>query len=339
MINKFLETLYTKVFINIVVENLQTIVYVEVRSKNKTLSSLHKIFETTILNAKMHDFILSCFRESPYHYVAILDKSSKQGAVPTCKYEEMANYADMTSMEYKCYSDKWAFYTSEYGLEAIKHEYRSVGLDFVFSPFALLANFFEDKINSSFAMFILVESNYMSICIFERSKLLFAQHLDIRQKDEDEMLIDSSLEENIAFDIDGVDLDEMSISDDGTISFDDFTNIEELDEVEDIDEFSPIQDIQESTESQPAKEVDISSGAFNEDYHRFSLIQESLNTFYKDSKYESRFVETVYIADAVGLKGDLKNFLEEEMFLSVYVRKMDLAASLSDMAKGEANEI
>lgn len=338
MIDKFLETLYTKVFINIIVENLQTVIYVEVCSKKDVLQSTHKVFETTTINSKMYEFVRSFFKETPFCYISVLDKSSNQGAVPTCTPSEMESYCDINSSEYICYSDKWAFYTSEYDIEAIKHEYRSIGLDFIFSPFAIMANFFKEKIENSLSMFVLVEDNYLSFTIFDNSKLLYAEYLDMQHhKDDDDLLMDSSLDdEDTSFGIEGIDLEDMSgIESDDSSGFDDFTNIEDLDSGDDMDEFSEIQEIEERVES----DVDISSDGFNEDYQRFSLIQSALNTFYKDPKYESQFIETVYIADGVGTSSELKSYLEEEMFLNVYVRKIDLGAALCEMAKAEANEI
>ncbi|MBE0514871.1 hypothetical protein [Sulfurimonas sp.] len=336
MIGKFLETLYTKVFINIIVENLQTVVYVEVCSKKEVLQSTHKIFETTTINSKMYEFVRSFFKETPFCYISVLDKSSNQGAVPTCAPSEMEKYCDINASEYICYSDKWAFYTSEYDLEATKHEYRSIGLDFIFSPFAIMANFFKDKIDSSLSMFVLVEDNYLSFSIFDNSKLLYGKYLNMQHhKDDEDMLIDSLLEdEDVSLGIKGIDIEDMSLDDDST-DFDDFTNIEDLDSADDMDEFSEMHEVQEIVES----DVDISSEGFNEDYQRFSLIQSALNTFYKDPKYESQFIETIYIADGIGTSSELKSYLEEEMFLNVYVRKIDLGVAVCEMAKAEANEI
>lgn len=336
MIGKFLETLYTKVFINIIVENLQTVVYVEVCSKKDVLQSTHKVFETTTINSKMYEFVRSFFKETPFCYISVLDKSSNQGAVPTCAPSEMEKFYDINASEYICYSGEWAFYTSEYDLEAIKHEYRSVGLDFIFSPFAIMANFFKDKIENTPAMFVLVEDNYLSFSIFDNSKLLYGEYLNMQHhKDDEDMLIDSLLEdEDVSLGIKGIDIEDMSLDDDST-DFDDFTNIEDLDSADDMDEFSEMQEAQEIVEN----DVDISSEGFNEDYQRFSLIQSALNTFYKDSKYESQFIETIYIADGIGTSSELKSYLEEEMFLNVYIRKIDLGVAVCEMAKAEANEI
>ena len=261
MIGKLLETLYTKVFINIIVESSRTIVYVEVCSKDETLEGVHKSFDTTAVNSKMYEYIHAYFKESPFHYVSILDKSKQQGAIPTCSVSLMDQYYDIASSEYKCYSKDWAFYTSEYDIEVIKHEYRTIGLDFIFSPFAVLANFFKDKIDKTLAIFVLVEENYLSFCIFDNSKLLYAEHLDMKHKkeeDEDDMLIDSSLEED-DLDIDSINLEDISMEEDDSISFDDFSNIEDLDSTDMIDEFSETQDIEEEME----KEIDNSTDRFN----------------------------------------------------------------------------
>lgn len=332
MITKFLKSLYTKVFINIIVEKLQTAVYVEVCSKKEVLQSIRKNFDTMTVNHKMDEFIQAYIKESPFYYISVLDRSPLQGAIPTCVTSEMSKYCDINSSEYRCFSKEWAFYTSEYDLEAIKYEYRAIGVDFIFSPFVMMANFFRDKIDTTLSMFVLVEDNYLSFAVFDNSKLLYAEYLDMKHhKDDDDLLMEAPEEEDV---LEGINLEEVNLENDSMV-FDDFANIEELDESDVLDEFSEAHEVEQVVE----KKVDVSQDGFSEDYQRFSLIQSALNTFYKDSKYDSKFVETIYIADGIGVSPDLKSYLEEEMFLSVYIRKIDLCISLCDMAKAEADEI
>ena len=66
------------------------------------------------------------------------------------------------------------------------------------------------------------------------------------------------------------------------------------------------------------------------------LIQSSINRFYKGFLYDSKFIESAYIADSIGMRGDLKRYLEEEMFLSVFVRHLDLYAEVCEAAKAES---
>jgi hypothetical protein len=46
----------------------------------------------------------------------------------------------------------------------------------------------------------------------------------------------------------------------------------------------------------------------------------------------SRFVETVCIADSQGGSEELKRYLEEELFLNVLVRKVDVIESIHALA-------
>ncbi|MDQ7059734.1 MAG: hypothetical protein Q9M43_00815 [Sulfurimonas sp.] len=57
--------------------------------------------------------------------------------------------------------------------------------------------------------------------------------------------------------------------------------------------------------------------------------------FTKNEKYTSEFIENVYIADAVGLSSDMKKYFEEEMFLNVYLRHIDLVNEVCALAKME----
>lgn len=328
---KFLEALYTKVFINIIVESSQSIVYIEVSSRDKVIDSIEKKFDTTGMNSKMYELISSYLKESPYCYISVLDKSQSQGAIPSCSSSEMGKYEDMSSAKYVCISKEWAVYTSEYDLNATKHEYRSIGVDFIFSPFVIMTRFFKDKIDTTLAMFVLIEDSNISFSVFDNSRLLYANYLNMQDKKEDDMLMDSSLEDE-DLDLDGIELDNVDTDDDMEL-LEDFSNIEDLDSSDDIDEFAEAADIEEIVHHE---DVRSDSDGLNDDYQRFLLIQNALSSYYKDEKYKSQFVEKIYVADAVGLSGDFKRYLEEEMFLSVYVRKIDLSMELCEMAKAEA---
>lgn len=333
MLSKFFESLYLKVFVNIIVERSKSIVFIETANKNGVVDSVEESFNTISLNDGMCEFISAYTSESPFNYISILDKSLSQGVAPTCSSKDISTYCDTSSSKHLCYGDKWSFYTSKLSIHAIEKEYSKTGVDFVFSPFVVLARFFRDKIDSNMAMFILLEDNFVTLSVFDNSQLLYAKHLDMEHyKDSNDLLMDDNEVQEIELDMDdGIDLDDMEVED-----LDDFADIEDLDSLEDLDEFSDAKDIDEEfqeslDEPQSVKEVD----GFNEDYQRYLLIQSSINDFYKNSKYKSQFIESTYIADGVGVSGDLKRYLEEEMFLNVYIRSMDLGAEICELAKAE----
>ena len=245
MINKFLETLYTKVFINIIIENSQTVVYIEVCSKNEVVETIEKSFDTISINAKMYDVIQTYSKQSPFYYISVLDNSSLQGALPAVDKLDMSKYADMSLMKSISFSD-WSVYSAEYDLNSIAQEYKSIGVDFIFSPFLIMAKFFQDKISTNLSMFILVESNYLTISIFDNSKLLYAKYIDTQYQKDDDLLINIPLDDedyDVSLDIEGINLEEIDIDDDN--SLDDFANIEDLDSGNEIDEFSEAKEIKE----------------------------------------------------------------------------------------------
>ena len=58
--------------------------------------------------------------------------------------------------------------------------------------------------------------------------------------------------------------------------------------------------------------------------------------FYGDEKYNNKFVEEVYIADTCESGHDLTRFIEEELFVSVFKRTIDLDKEIVKMAIQEA---
>lgn len=337
MFSNFLESLYHKVLVNIVIGHTNTVVYVEMLSKSGVVSSHEETFDTKYLSTKMQAFIQNFTKESPYYYISILDNSKSQGALPTCSKHKTGYYYDLSASEYKCYKEKWTYYTAKTDLYAIEKVYDKVGIDFIFSPFLILAKFFQDKINTHLALFVLIEEEALTLSIFDHSELLYAEHLyldiDITS---DALSVDDNDIEELEIHEEGIDLDDIASLDE-LDELDDFGDIEDLDSIDELDDFDETKDIEEelqvigSEEDFPTKETD----GLNGDFQRFSLIQKAVNSFYKDEKYQSQFIENIYIGDGVGVSGDLKKYFEEEMFLNVYVRHLNLAAELCEVAKME----
>ena len=337
MLDNFFEALYNKVLVNIVVKRTSTDIYIEICSKKAVLDQVQESFESVLLTQKMLEFIKSYTKESPYFYISVLDMSADQGALPSCEKNRLGMYADISAAEYKCHEKSWSYYTSKTDLYAVEKHYAKIGVDFVFSPFSIISHFFKDKISSNVAMFLLIQESFISLSIFEEGKLLYAEHLDMDTLSEadDEMLSSSMDDEDIDLEIEeGIDLEDVDVLE-SMEDLDDFGDIEDLDSLEEIDEFSEEEDVEEELAEAAEAVAEPKESSFNEDYQRFSLIQTSLSHFYNDEKYASQFIENVYIADSVGVSNDLKHYLEEEMFLNVYVRHMQAYTEVCELTKME----
>jgi len=344
MLDKIGSFLYHKVFINIYIKDDYINIYIEKNNSKTLILSDEKNFKTNTLDENIINYINSFTKDTPYFYISILDPSTTQGAAPVCEHIEIDKFYDKTLSKYGCYKDKWSYYTSKYDLDEVNNSFRDLGLDFIFSPFIILAKFFQDKIDSHLSIFLLVQESSIALSIFDNSELLFAQYLNLKNEFEtenfsidddnnDEITLDEIQEESI--DLDSVDVD--NTLDD----LDVFGDIEDLDSIEEIDEFTDVDEELEEEEntlnnnSHKNHSLSESEELFDEDYQMFSAIQNSIKTFYEDERYDSQFIESIYIADSIGVSSDLKSYLEEEIFLNVYIRQINLGSEISKLAQVE----
>lgn len=338
MLNKLLEKLYNKVFVNIVVDGGKTTLYIEHCANNEKFEILQNAdatFETDSINAKMLAFIESYTKGSPYFYISILDNSLSQGAIPTCDKNRLSYYYDVSGSELKCADKKWTYFTSKTDLYSIEKKYEKIGVDFIFSPFTLLWHFFRDKIDKNLAMFVLIQTSSISVTVFKEGSLLFGEHLDMHHMLEEDGLSSENLDENFDSD-ESIDLEDVDVDGEEMELIDDFGDIEDLDAIEEIDEFAQHRDAEEELLEavEEPKSSDENLG-FNEEYQHFLLIQSSIASYYKDEKYDSSFIENIYIADNIGVQAELKKYLEEEMFVNVYIRQTNISMELCELAKRE----
>lgn len=331
------EWLYQKIFIAVVAEENGYKVAASAYKKKKSLYKKNHSFEGDNAFDTMAALIRSYTEESPLHYIAVLNPDPNQGAIEGCSLHEISEEGDISGAKTLCRNQKWMLYASLRELEHLKKQYARVGLDFVFSPFSVLEHFFADKIGGPLAMYALAQKDSFSIAFFEEGKLQFAHHYPLHQDgavlaaSEDSVVGFSVGTEDEEFDrginLDDIEsLDELDIIDD-LDDLDDLGDIEDLDAIEEISDFSEDQLTVEEKRSGHVKSEEIKENMdrFNDDYNHFDLIQKTLARFYAGEHCHNRFVETVYIADSYGGSGsELKHYLEEELFLSVMIRKIDL---------------
>ncbi len=327
-----------KLYLSIVITKSTTLVSVETLKSGKTIDTAQMVFDESE-KREFIDYVKNAIAETPFHYITFLDNSMDQGALGSCQKSETSHLVDLSLSKSICYEEKFLTYTASSNINKIKETYSEIGIDFIFSPFLLLRDFYVDKISDSFGLYVLVQDKTLSLAVFSDSKLLFAEYVDTTIKIFDDVISDDSLasdESEIDFELDDLGLED-GINLDDIDAIDNLNDIEDLDSIEDIEEFSEIEDLEEnSVEEISDDQIDTKIDDFSDDYERFSMIQGMLQRYYSDDRYENNFVEHVFIADCVGVSDDLKRYLEEELFVSVIVRSMDIQNSLLTLAKEES---
>jgi hypothetical protein len=347
VLDKIFQLLYNVVLVSITKDSQHYYVYVEIHKNKKIINSDEQIFGTDKKSKdRFLEYIKNFTKETPYFYISYLDDFKEQGAIPTCDEKELENFININDIKKICYNNLWGVYTSKIALKELKKNLEEIGVDFVFSPIFLLYNFYKDKVTLDIALYVLIKDNSITLAVFKASKLLYGDYIDITFSENllemDDEIMELDDEENNEEDID---LEEISLDDD-VDELDDFGDIEDLDTLEDIDDFSHSKDLEEELEesyedvvedniSQNHIKDDDTQKSLSDDYKRFKAIMESINEFYKNDIYESEFIENIYVADSIGLSGEFKKYLQEEMFMSVYIRHIDIPLELIELTKME----
>jgi len=347
-LSNLIKSLYQQVFIGIVVQKNQAEVCVH-RIKGKKLEKeLSQSFDITQAkpSAELNAFVERQMQESPFSYVAVLSDIKNQGALPTCSMHEAENFSDLSSCVTLCSTDSSMVYAEKSELTSLQKRFHKNGLDFIFSPFLILSHFFEEKLDGKTALFVLIQKDSLSLSIFNEGKLLFSKYIllsprlepELMQEEHSQMQLDMDLdfdeeEDTLSIDLDDIDaLDELD-------ALDDLDNLQDLDDLDDIDDIEDFEEsLSEAVEQseialEEAKVKHESKGEnFGDDYKHFQTIQKTLSEFYADEKYNNQFVEEIYIATACEGGQELVRFLEEELFVSVFKRQINLEKELVQMA-------
>jgi len=358
LLSKLFHVLYDTIIITIIKKPHKIYIYTEFFHKEKIKKSYEKEF---ILNDSYKPYLLKnylkdFFNESPYCYISLLDTSSEQGAIPTCKKQEMEIFQNLVTSKYICIDNKWACYTSKPELEKqIKLINDEMRVDFVFSPFLILSHFFTDKISGSIALYAFLQEESVTVAVFQNSQLLFGEYIDLNTLVEDELLLDNINENEKteeAIDIDAIDLDDIDIDDDfGDLdSFDDeIADLDTLDDINSLESEETLeQQLDDNLEELNNEDNQIESADQNEekkeekltmDFQFFSIIQKALGYYYHSDQYKSDFVENIYVADGAGVTREFKKYIEDEMFLNVYIRTIEVELELIGLTKKELESL
>jgi hypothetical protein len=337
--------LYQKIFIAIVNDGGTYDVRVTTLKQKKLLNKKSKHFEGETAFDEMLTFVRKQTEESPLHYVSLLNPDSNQGALSGCSSHD--NNDLLSGMQTLCRNERWSLYASIRELDSVQKHYAAVGLDFIFSPFSIIERFFADKLSGGLALYAFAQKDSFSVAFFEEGKLEYARHYPMRKNT---ISVHTEEVNPVGFSLGVEEEHEKGISLDDIESLDDLDIIDELDDLSDIEDLDSLEEIVEFSEDAPttvekqtfaphADEVKGELDRFNDDYARFELIEKTLAEFYAGEHCKNRFVEIVYVADAYGSGTELKRYLEEELFLNVLIRRIDVSDEVLMLSITEEEEL
>jgi len=181
-INRVLGYFYTKVFIAIIPGRTYSNIAVIHVKGSSILKHYTRKFEGIEFNTAMQLFVNEAAQFSPLAFTALLSDASDQGAIATCSKQQASQFMDVMLTESICLEERWMMYLSRDTLYQLQERYRTVGLDFVFSPFALIKQFYSKPIAEELALFILNEESSIALAVFDHNEFHFADYTLMDQR-------------------------------------------------------------------------------------------------------------------------------------------------------------
>ncbi len=335
-LTRVFERLYAKVYVVIVV--LKEKVDVSIMTVHGGSSKVSRVeFEASQIASELRDYVQESIAETPFYYISVLNNGINQGAIPTCHRHEASQYADISLSKTLCVRGSYMLYSSKYELDAIEKMFHHFGVDFIFSPFTLLERLYSDKIDAKAQLYVLIYEEYLAMAVFQHSTLLFASFERVDSGSTDTEFDDKAEEEAVVFDLEE-EPDEDGISIDDLDALDDLSDLEDLDAIHELDDFTdetPDFSSSSDADNDAMQVIAPSMEDFGISYQHFLVIQKRLEDYYHDETYRSEFIESVFIADANDSSDDLKRYLEEELFLNVVIRHVNINDELLALSMEE----
>lgn len=271
------------------------------------------------------DLILHHQEKNPYCYVGVLLNSINQGAVGGCSDETYSQFDIQTKgTSIVCINNQWSIYASNHTIKEMQTYFNKTGgVDFIFSPLALLYFYYRKGMTDSPVLYLLIESESVSLAIMNKEKLFYSNYFVY-----DEMNFEQEAPQEIITPVSMESFDDTLFSEHSQdVKLDDF----------DFDlESTPSSTTQGTAFStETALSDSLQTQTLRNELVIFNFVKRSLDEFYKDSRYESEFVEISVLLDTTSLGSTLKELIEDELFLTVDYDNDNLSKIIADMMKEE----
>jgi len=347
---KLLKKFFPKTFVGIWLKNGIYQVSIKKVLPSGKINLESKEFDQEEEESKLFDFLLQIQTENIVSYIAYLDSSDFQGAIPVIQKQEYLDFADIT--DYKDFDDilfkeqtqsNWTLFTLQSDLIHTQNKFKTAGLDFIFSPF-LFPIIAQDKylLSKSTSIFIIADKNLTIFTIFKGDKLLFGKY--VKDIDMNEVMIKESkdeIEEEKIEEFDNLNTDIESEDKFKNQTDSSFFNEEEIE----LDDFED--EIIETSKNNEQLDIDLLLDLDNEiktvdginldkletkPKDDIAELERFLKEDLKDEEFEhKRIQETLDINyDLVyqAIRGSVQEFYGEERFASDFIESCYILTSL-----------
>ena len=332
-IRRFFSVLY----LSVIIEAKQCLFYGIVIRNGKTIKTIKSEFDNddpNVLNEKIINFIKRQQKEYKWVYIAAFFDHAGQGAIP-CQDEEgfKAFGVNPKNVGFTRISNNWIVYADLMEIAQMKAKFKTIGVDFLYSPIALLHKAIaERKENKKNTLYIYNHKDSFALCITNKGEFKFGAFTKTSES------AGIATDENLSFDNESIDdIDDFIAEIDADVE-----SLDELDTLEDVlksasntDEFA---DLDYDINMPASKDVAASVSIFGRDMSMYQYIARSLKEFYINPAYESDFLERIVVFDNAKTSATFLHYLEAELLVETAVYPVNTLKMMTELMIDEASD-
>jgi len=255
-VRSFIASFFSRAFLSVILDDKICLCEVIVYKNGKQKSSEKKEFKTvnSEIPIEAQRYIKKIQRKYRFCYVSTIFTELNQGAIGiTTKQEYERCKIELSDIEILSIGGKWSIYGYGTDIYEIKSSFESSGgVDFIFSPFALLHNLGNKFYGEFPKVFVLIQNRAISCIIADKASVKFGGYFLMhtigspsskKGADEDESIdIVDDEKGGVEDALEGISLDEDALDE-----------LEDLGDLEELKEDDPLEDFQSSSKDKGAE--------------------------------------------------------------------------------------
>lgn len=348
---------FSNLFVSIVSKENSYVVFSKVIKNGKLRTKFEKVFDAKsnrdTIDAKLEKYLISLQEQYNFSYISLLLDSMGQGAINGVEAQDFEKFSvDLKNVKTVKFKN-WSAYASFIDINWANKIYGNVGLDFIYSPFVVLYYLLsQHRPQKNVVLYMLNQQDSVTLSIYKDGILSFGvfskmtedANLDelnmvddweeeeeeknivddadlLQNNDQDEEEEFSALEDLTSFDADDVKTRDNTFLDMADETKVDYNNQVVDDEKTAVDDYIDMSDIE----------------LYGRDIKIYKFINRALREYYGNALYESDFISKMIIFDGYDMSQEILQSIENELFLSLEMYKINVSEIVCDISVKEAN--
>lgn len=272
-------------------------------------------------------------RTYPFTYLSAMSKTYNQGLVNCAKKGDLVKFGVNAKTSHVIeMPNHWLFYIQQLAIDENRVKFiRALGLDYLFSPFALIFENIKAKLTIKLKLYVLQERGSITLFVADKKGVYFGGFFmmdgELGQNEDDS---------NSTHEVHSL----KEVQDLGSI-IGSIDELNEIGELEDLDEeiirkeFMP-----EDVNAKDKQDAEMSRLEGLRDLAHASnaaeIIKNSINEFYTNPIYNNaQFIESIVLLDTYGMTEQAIEHLKNALMIDIEVRELSVPEALIALSKVE----